>query len=104
MTMIELDVIDRKGRARTLSVPAGGSLMSELKAAGLPIAATCSGAKSCATCHVYVLDGYDTVGAPDEDELDLLLEADSYREGCSRLSCQIEVSAGLSGLRVEIAA
>ena len=101
--MIELDVIDRKGRARSISVPPGGSLMSVLKASGLPIAATCSGAKSCATCHVFVLDGYDQVGQPDEDELDLLLEADSYREGHSRLSCQIQVTAALTGLRVEVA-
>ena len=103
MMTIELDVTDRKGRGHALSLSPGGSLMSQLKASGLPIAATCSGAKSCATCHVYILDGYDKVDPPDEDELDLLLEADSYRDGCSRLSCQIEVGPRLSGLRVEIA-
>lgn len=103
MTMIQLDVIDRKGREHSLSFSSGGSLMSVLKASGLPIAATCSGAKSCATCHVYILEGYDKVGAPDEDELDLLLEADSFRDGSSRLSCQIEVDPSLAGLRVEIA-
>lgn len=104
MSDIEIEVTDRKGRLHLLHAAAGGSLMTLLKSAGLPVAATCSGAKSCATCHVYVQGGYEIVGAPDEDEIDLLDESDHYREGVSRLSCQIEVVPGLTGLHIEIAA
>lgn len=78
--------------------------MALLKSAGLPVAAICGGAKSCATCHVYIKEGYEIVGSPDEDEADLLDESAYYREGVSRLSCQIEVVPSLTGLHIEIAA
>ena len=104
MSDIQIEVVDRKGGRHLLSAAAGSSLMHVLKSAGLPIAATCSGAKSCATCHVFVKDGYQRVGSPDEDEIDLLYESDHYKEGASRLSCQIELVPAHSGLQIELAA
>ncbi|MNR64299.1 Putidaredoxin [compost metagenome] len=67
------------------------------------MAATCGGAKSCATCHVYIGEGSPPVGLPDEDEIDLLSESDHFHEGVSRLSCQIVLVSTLSGLHVELA-
>lgn len=103
MSEIHIEVTDRKGRHHSLQAMPGGSLMSLLKSRGLPVAATCSGAKSCATCHVYVEGGYEAVGSPDDDEIDLLAESDHYRETTSRLSCQIKVVPELTGLRIELA-
>jgi 2Fe-2S ferredoxin len=100
---LRIAATDRKGRAAALECRPTGTLMEALKAMGLPVAATCGGAKSCATCHVYVNEGYDRVGAPDEDETDLLSESDHYRDGVSRLSCQIELHPGLSDLQVVLA-
>lgn len=104
MSDIQIEVVDRNGRHHLLFADAGSTLMHVLKSAGLPVAATCSGAKSCATCHVFVKDGYQRVGSPDEDEIDLLYESDHYKEGTSRLSCQIELVPTLSGLQIELAA
>ena len=47
--------------------------------------------------------GSAPVGLPDEDEVDLLSESDHYREGVSRLSCQIVLLPVLAGLHVVLA-
>jgi ferredoxin, 2Fe-2S len=100
---IQIEVTDRKGRISQLIGAQGLTLMDALKAKGLPVAATCGGAKSCATCHVYIGEGFAQLGPPDEDEVDLLSESEHYRESVSRLSCQIVLLPSLSGLHVELA-
>src|SRR5882724_9678222 len=86
--MNQIPAIDRRGRAHAIALKAGMSLMEALRDAGLPIAATCGGAKSCATCHVYIENAPDLPG-PHEDEIELLKESEYFRDGTSRLSCQI---------------
>ena len=103
MSDIQIEVTDRKGRISQLIGAPGLTLMDALKAHGLPVAATCGGAKSCATCHVYLGESYEKVSPPDEDEVDLLSESEHYREGTSRLSCQIVLLPMLAGLHVELA-
>lgn len=98
-----LEVTDRKGQARQVHGQSGVTLMHALKEAGLPVAATCSGAMSCATCHVYIDEGLDRVGHPSEDEVDLLSESSHFQEGRSRLSCQIFLDADVEGLRLSLA-
>jgi 2Fe-2S ferredoxin len=100
---IQIEVTDRKGRISQLIGAQGFTLMEALKAHGLPVAATCGGAKSCATCHVYIDESSAKVSPPDEDEIDLLSESEHYREGISRLSCQIALLPMLAGLRIELA-
>lgn len=103
MSSIRIHATDRQGHSHSLDVQEIYSLMEQLKARGLPVAATCGGSKSCATCHVYVAEGYARVGEPDEDEVDLLIESDHYRPGISRLSCQITLDCALNELKVELA-
>ena len=58
---------------------------------------------SCATCHVYVDPEWQArLPAPMSDERELLTEL-AHTQDNSRLSCQIEFTAALSGLRVTIA-
>lgn len=66
------------------------------------IDAVCGGMCSCATCHCYI-DDQETFGivAADEDEDDVLDSA-LERKAISRLSCQIEVTEGMDGLRVNL--
>lgn len=103
MPEIQIEVTDRKGRISQIVGAPGLTLMEVLKARGLPVAATCGGAKSCATCHVYVGEGGARLDPPDEEEIDLLSESDHYRETTSRLSCQIVLQPALAGLQVELA-
>ncbi|MCA3254575.1 MAG: 2Fe-2S iron-sulfur cluster binding domain-containing protein, partial [Alphaproteobacteria bacterium] len=65
--------------------------------------ALCGGCCSCATCHVLVDDAWTAAaGGPNADENDLLDSSD-HRGPTSRLSCQIQMTAALDGLRVTIA-
>lgn len=47
----------------------------------------CGGNCACATCHVHIEKGLDTLDPPSEQELDMLQEAEN-RQDNSRLSCQ----------------
>jgi len=67
------------------------------------VTAICGGMCSCATCHVYVDEAWASkLPAPMSDETDMLKDLVSYRPN-SRLSCQVQLSAALAGLRVTIA-
>lgn len=64
------------------------------------VLAECGGACACATCHVYVDEAFrPRTGEPDEME-EAMLEFNENTQPNSRLSCQIEVSPDLDGLRV----
>ena len=103
MSNVKVSVMDRSGKVFSIEASSGTTLMQAMKDRGLPVAAICSGAKSCATCHVFVEEGLRRVGVPDEDECDLLSESSHYREGVSRLSCQIELGDDLQGIAVRLA-
>ena len=67
------------------------------------IIAECGGACSCATCHVYVEDGwFEKLPPPSDDEEDLLYSTLDKKPN-SRLSCQILLSDELDGLKVTLA-
>ena len=94
---------DRKGEVHTLEGRDGWSVMEILRDAGLPIAAECGGACACATCHVYVEDGwYARLAAPSDAEVDMLDMALAV-EPNSRLSCQIICSETTDGIKVTVA-
>lgn len=102
--MAELIVTTREGETRTVEAAAGASVMEIIRDAGIDeLLALCGGVCSCATCHVHVDPQFaDKVPSITEDESDLL-DSSSHRDPRSRLSCQIRMTEGLSGLRVLIA-
>ena len=94
---------DRKGAEHTLEGRDGWSVMEILRDAGLPIAAECGGACACATCHVYVTDGWlEKLPAKSDAETDMLDMALAVEDN-SRLSCQIVCGPDLDGIKVTIA-
>ncbi|GAA4806018.1 2Fe-2S iron-sulfur cluster-binding protein [Olivibacter ginsenosidimutans] len=101
--MIHITVEDREGFMQTIEIPEdiNLSLMEVLKAAEYPILATCGGMALCATCHVSILSGWDTLSAPSDDELNMLDTLPDADEK-SRLSCQIRLNEQLDGLMVKI--
>ncbi|MBA4748172.1 MAG: (2Fe-2S)-binding protein [Sphingopyxis sp.] len=101
--MLTIHLITRSGIERALAVTPGHTLMETLREAGVDEpTALCGGCCSCATCHVYVGSHQDALPPLGDDE-DQLLDSSDAREGRSRLSCHIPLSAALDGLRVTIA-
>lgn len=102
--MATIHVTDREGHAHRLQAPAGSILMEVLRDAGMGIEAICGGQCACATCHCLIDTAwFEQVGAPGEDELDLVSCLDAYAAGRSRLTCQLEVSAAFDGLTLTVA-
>ncbi|MFM5955227.1 MAG: 2Fe-2S iron-sulfur cluster-binding protein [Novosphingobium sp.] len=102
--MPKLVVVNRAGEEKEIDASAGVSVMEAIRDNGFDeLLALCGGCCSCATCHVYVDPAFaDKVSPLNEDENDLLDSTDHRTEN-SRLSCQIEISDALSGLKVTIA-
>ena len=102
--MPQLIVTTREGETRTLEAESGMSVMEVIRDHGIDeLLALCGGVCSCATCHVHVDPAFAGEVAPiTEDESDLL-DSSSHRDARSRLSCQMRMTDGLSGLRVTIA-
>ena len=101
--MSKIIVISRDGEERAIEAENGLSVMEAIRNAGIDeIMALGGGSCSCATCHVFVEAGGETLPPPEADESDML-EASAYRRENSRLSCQLTVSSALEGLTVRVA-
>ncbi|MEO0412855.1 MAG: 2Fe-2S iron-sulfur cluster-binding protein [Pseudomonadota bacterium] len=99
-----VNVTIRDGSKHVVEAQAGEPLMYALRDNDLDVEATCGGACSCATCHIYIEAGWlETLPAPQADEQDVLSELIQTSEN-SRLCCQIVMDDALNGLAVTVAA
>lgn len=103
--MAKITFIQPDGESQTVDATTGITVMEAAKLSNIAgIEAECGGACACATCHVYVDEGWkEKTGAPAEMEEDMLDFAFDVREE-SRLSCQIKVTDDLDGLVLRIPA
>jgi ferredoxin, 2Fe-2S len=99
--MTAITFTDSKGTSRTVEGSDGATLMETAIRHNIPeIVAECGGACACATCHVYIDDGFmEKVGKPSGMEEDMLDFAYEVKPN-SRLSCQIKLTPALDGLHV----
>ncbi|MGO9512212.1 MAG: 2Fe-2S iron-sulfur cluster-binding protein [Steroidobacteraceae bacterium] len=103
--MAQMIVLDRDGKEHEIEAKPGLKIMEILRELDYGVAAICGGLCSCATCHVYIDESWvGRVPKPQSDELELLKEIPDFREGASRLSCQVEFTEALSGIKLAIAA
>ena len=101
--MALLRVVDRDGIEHEVDARTGLKVKENLRELDYGVAALCGGMCSCATCHVYVDPQWQAkLPAMMSDERELLAELAHYREN-SRLSCQLEFTEALAGLRVTVA-
>jgi ferredoxin, 2Fe-2S len=101
--MAVIRVVDREGVEHEVRAPSGQKLMEILRELEYGVAAICGGMCSCGTCHVYIdAEWARRLPRPVSDEQGLLSEL-AHATGESRLSCQIEFTAALDGLRVVVA-
>lgn len=103
--MPKITYIQFDGAEQTVEVRKGLSVMEGAIKNNVPgIDADCGGACACATCHVYVTDGwYEKLPAPSEAEIDMLDMALAVEPGSSRLSCQVICSDATDGIKVTVA-
>jgi 2Fe-2S ferredoxin len=102
--MARMIVVDRDGEEHEIEAKPGFKVMEILRELDYGVAAICGGLCSCATCHVYVEESWaDRLPKLQSDELALLMELPDYRKATSRLSCQVDFTSELSGLKVAIA-
>lgn len=101
--MAHVTYIEFNGTPHIVDVADGVSLMEGALQNGVPgIDGDCGGNAACATCHIYVADGWmDKTGDRSESEEAMLDLADGLQDN-SRLACQIFASAGLEGLVVSM--
>lgn len=102
--MPKLIVVTRDGTEKEINGKTGMTVMENLRDNGVDeLLALCGGCCSCATCHVHVDPEFAAKLPPmSEDENDLL-DSSASRDANSRLSCQIEFTNALDGLKVTVA-
>jgi 2Fe-2S ferredoxin len=102
--MPSLTIVTRDGSERTVEARTGWSVMENIRDNGFDeLLALCGGCCSCATCHVHLDDEWFARVGPRKPDEDDLLDTSDHKIATSRLSCQIEYSEALDGLRVRIA-
>lgn len=102
--MPTIHVTDRGGKQHTLKVDNGLTLMEPLREIDDGIEALCGGMCSCATCHIFVApEFYPRLPARQGDELELLESTECFRDGESRLACQVKVTDAIDGLHLTVA-
>ena len=102
--MPKLIVVNRAGQETEVNADVGLSVMEAIRDNGFDeLLALCGGCCSCATCHVHIDPAFKDLLPPmSEDENDLL-DGSDHRNERSRLSCQIQFSEALDGIKVIIA-
>jgi 2Fe-2S ferredoxin len=100
----KVNYIESDGTKHSFDIESGQSVMQGAVANGLTgIVADCGGGMACATCHVYVDEGWmDVIPQADDMEREMLDCVAATRNTSSRLSCQIEVSDAIDNLIVRI--
>ena len=97
-------VTGRSGEEKSVTVDNGINVMEAIRDNGFDeLLALCGGCCSCATCHVHVDPAWKAKLPEMSEDEDDLLESSDHRNEHSRLSCQIEVTDALDGLKVTIA-
>ncbi len=102
--MPTLNVVNREGVESSIEAQDGLTVMEAIRDNGFDeLLALCGGCCSCATCHVHVDPAFMGELPPISEDEDDLLESSDHRTENSRLSCQIDFTSDLDGLKVTIA-
>ncbi len=102
--MPKITYIEHNGAKHEVDVPVGHTVMEGARDNNVPgIEADCGGACACSTCHVYIDAAWVPKIAPKEAmEADMLDFAFEPNAETSRLTCQIQVTAEMDGLVVQM--
>lgn len=99
----EVVFLDMAGQATTCAAAPGSSVMQVAMQNGVgSIRAECGGACSCATCHVYVVEGMQVLPEQSEVEQEMLDFTAAERRDNSRLGCQLLVPAEPARIVIQV--
>lgn len=102
--MARMIVTDREGETVEVEGKVGLSIMETLRELENGVEALCGGMCSCCTCHAYIEpEWFAKLPQRQDDEEELLAEGESYRPESSRLTCQVEFTEALDGIRLTVA-
>lgn len=103
--MVNVTFICADGAQREVPVAIGTHLMHAACDNGIEgIVGDCGGSMSCATCHVFVEQGFvDRLPPMLDNENQILDYTAAGRQPNSRLACQIVMDEALDGIVVRIA-
>ena len=103
--MPKVTFIEHHGKRTEAQLESGISLMQGAIDNGISaIIAECGGFCSCATCHCYVDDNWDSIIGEMSETEEELIEYIVNAKQTSRLSCQIQITDELDGLEVMLPA
>ena len=94
-------VVQSQGRETAVDAR-GGTVMTALRAAGLPVLGECNGSLACATCHVIVDPEWAARLPPPSEEEEDMLDTVFDLKATSRLCCQFTVGPAIDGLRLRL--
>lgn len=103
---VKIQITDREGIVHDVLAPTdmAMNLMEVIRSYELAPEGTvgiCGGMAMCASCQCYVLSEHKLPDISDDE--DAMLGEAFYVENNSRLSCQLQISSALDGLRIIIA-
>ena len=101
--MSKIFVTDREGNTHELKAETGLTLMEIIRDAGLDIEAACGGCCACATCHLYIDKDWKEKLPKIEIEEESMLDQAFHVNNNSRLSCQLEYTDELDGIKLTLA-
>ncbi len=102
--MVQISVKRLSGETQEITAEEGLTLMEAVRDAGIDeMLALCGGCCSCSTCHIFVAPVFADLAGPVSEPEDELLDSSDHRTQRSRLACQIEVTANLDGMVIELA-
>ena len=78
-------------------------LLNSSSSFNLNVFGICEKNLCCRSCRVNVLDKFETLSPPQNDEMDVLVDlGNKFKEGSTRMSCQVNLKSQNEGLVVEI--
>ena len=101
--MTKITFVKHDGEKFEVDAETGTSVMNAAVDNLVPgIDADCGGECACATCHVYVDEGwFEKVGGTNDAE-EAIMSLNPDRQKTSRLCCQVPVTDAMEGLVVQL--
>mmetsp|Transcript_726 Transcript_726/g.1386 ORF Transcript_726/g.1386 Transcript_726/m.1386 type:complete len:159 (+) Transcript_726:192-668(+) len=99
---VKVTFVDAEGDEETVDAEVGKSMLEVCHENDIEVEGACGGEMACSTCHmIFDQDTFDSLPEQEEEEEDMLDLALGLTD-TSRLGCQVFVTKGMEGIRVQL--